>query len=321
MNIHDIAEQAGVSKGTVSKYLNKSGYVGKATAARIQAVIDRHHYAPSKLAQALSRGGSLKLVGLICYDVCDLYYAECASVLERRLREAGFEMILSCTGRSAKAVREAVDSLARKNVDALIFIGSVFMEESGVIASAAKKRPCFLINANLPAENVYCCYCDDGEAVEAASREVLASGRKRLLYLYDAETYGAETKIRGFLRAVPDRNAVVRCGGNFSELLGSLPGLLAERRPDALLCSNDLIAAAAVRAAGLSGLRVPDDLAVIGHNDSLLAEASSPSLTSIDNKVERLSEITADNLVCRFGGKPFEKEIRVGWTLTRRESF
>lgn len=321
MNIQEIAERAGVSKGTVSKYLNRSGYVGKATAARIQAVVDETHYAPSRLAQALSTGGSLKLVGLICYDVCDLYYAKCASVLERRLREAGFEMILSCTGRSAKAVRSAVDSLARKNVDALIFIGSVFMEERGVIEDAAKRCPCFLINANLPAENVYSCYCDDGAAVQNAAECLLAAGRKQLLYLYDAETYGAETKIRGFLRALPDRGAAVKCGGDFSEMLAVLPRILSERKPDALLCSNDLIAAAAVRAAAMLGLRIPDDLAVVGHNNSVLSETCSPTVTSIDNRVEQLSELTADNLVKRFQNQPFDSEIRVDAELVRRESF
>lgn len=321
MNIQEIAERAGVSKGTVSKYLNKSGYVGKATAARIQAVVDETHYAPSRLAQALSTGGSLKLVGLICYDICDLYYAKCASILEKRLRQAGFEMILSCTGRSAKEVRSAVDSLARKNVDALIFIGSVFMEESGVIAEAAKRCPCFLINANLPAENVYSCYCDDGAAVQSAAEQLLAAGRKKLLYLYDAETYGAETKIRGFLRAVSDRNAAIKCGGEFSEILASFPRVCTEYRPDAVLCSNDLIAAAAVRSAAALGLRIPEDLAVVGHNNSVLSETCSPTVTSIDNKVEQLSELTADNLIKRFQNEPFDRKIRVEATLVRRESF
>ncbi len=214
-----------------------------------------------------------------------------------------------------------MDSLARKNVDALIFIGSVFMEERGVIEDAAKRCPCFLINANLPAENVYSCYCDDGAAVQNAAECLLAAGRKKLLYLYDAETYGAETKIRGFLRALPDRRAAVKCGGDFSEMLAVLPRILSERKPDALLCSNDLIAAAAVRAAAMLGLRIPDDLAVVGHNNSVLSETCSPTVTSIDNRVEQLSELTADNLVKRFQNQPFDSEIRVDAELVRRESF
>ena len=140
MNILDVAAKAGVSKATVSKYLNGTGYVSDAAATRIRAAIDESGYRPNPLARALSCGESLKLVGLICYDIADLYYAQCAAAIESRLRAAGFEMILACTGRSTDTFDAAVESLLRKNVDALLFIGAVFAGQAERILAAAETQ-------------------------------------------------------------------------------------------------------------------------------------------------------------------------------------
>lgn len=83
MNIYDIAKKAGVSIATVSRAINNSGYVGKATKQKILAVIQDENYYPSRTAQNLSTGAPLKLVGIVCYNIEDMYYAKAVAVLER----------------------------------------------------------------------------------------------------------------------------------------------------------------------------------------------------------------------------------------------
>ena len=79
--------------------------------------------------------------------------------------------------------------------------------------------------------------------------------------------------------------------------------------------------AAALKAAQKLGLRVPEDLAVVGHNDCFLTRVCTPTLTSIDSRGEFLAQTAAENLVRFFEGKPFEKKVRADWKLVRRESF
>lgn len=321
MNILDVAAKAGVSKATVSKYLNGSGYVSDAAAARIRAAIEESGYRPNPLARALSCGESLKLVGLICYDIADLYYAQCAAAIESRLRAAGFEMILACTGRSTDTFDAAVESLLRKNVDALLFIGAVFAGQAERIFNAAKRVPCFLLNIDLEGENIFCCYCDDGAAVQGAARALKENGRQNPLYLYGAKTYGAEEKMRGFLQIFPEKERLVCCGTTLEQQVSHCEEILRQYRPDALLCADDALAAAALKAAQRLGLRVPEDTAIVGHNDGILARTCTPALSSLDNRGGFLAQKTAENLVRYFEGKPFEKTVRADWKLVRRESF
>ena len=322
MNIYDVAKSAGVSTATVSRYLNRSGYVGKNTAARIQQAIDASGYRISALAQKLSKGDSLKLIGLVCYDIEDLYYAKCASVLEKRLSAAGYEIILSNTGKSVDKGHAVVDSLLRKKVDALIFIGSVFMDGTGsLLSEAAKSTPCFLINARFDRDNVYSAYCDDEKATAEAARRMLESGRERVFYVRGADTYGARTKIRGFLQAVPDPARVLCCGETFDEVEKGFAALYQTHRPDGILCSDDGIAAGILKGAQALGISVPQELALVGHNDSLLSRTSTPALSSIDNRVETLSQITADNIVALFHGDPIRKCVEAEFRLVRRQTF
>lgn len=321
MNILDVAAKAGVSKATVSKYLNGTGYVSDAAAARIRAAIEESGYRPNPLARALSCGESLKLVGLICYDIADLYYAQCAAAIESRLRAAGFEMVLACTGRSTDTFDAAVESLLRKNVDALLFIGAVFAGQAERILAAAGRVPCFLLNIDLDGENIFCCYCDDGAAVRSAAQTLKESGRQNPLYLYGAKTCSAEQKMRGFSQVFAEKERLVCGGTSFGQHVSRCEEILQKYRPDALLCADDMLAAAALKAAQKLGLRVPEDLAVVGHNDCFLTRTCTPTLSSIDSRGEFLAQTTAENLVRFFEGKPFEKKVRANWKLVRRESF
>jgi len=321
LNIYDIAKEAGVSTATVSRYLNGSGYVGKSTAKRLADVIGAANYAPSAAAKALSTGTSLRLVGIVCYNIDDMYYAKSVSVLEKALRQSGYEIILSCTGKSLEEKQKAISVLLSKGVDAIIFVGSVFMDGSGkLVEGAAKSVSCFIINAVVEGDNIYCAYCDDRAAVREAALAMLKEGCKNLLFLYDVETYGSESKREGFLSAVQSGKALM-LPEDYDRAAEEIQSVLAEFSPDGIICSNDVLAAAALAAARRNGVSVPGQLKIVGHNNSLLAKCSFPALTSIDNGVEKLSAVTAENIARLFRGEKIEKIFKTEYELVRRESF
>lgn len=328
VNIYDIAKKAGVSSATVSRYINKSGYVGKKTAEKIAAAIEFDHYVPNPIAQNLSRNTSFRLVGLICCDIEDLYYARAISVLEKQLKKNDYEIILSCSGTDVEEKKRCIDMLISKNVEAIIFIGSVFMERSAkIIRDAAKKVPCFIINAELTGENVYCVYADERTATETAVTEMINSGKNSPVFLYDVETYGSKMKSDGFRDALAkagkeiSKELFIRCETSLNSAEEAVLALLKEKKCDAVLCSNDLLACGVLSAARKLGISVPEGLAVIGHNNSVIASLTSPLLSSIDNKVTELSEFTAQNIVNLFSGKQTVKNKKIPFELVRRESF
>ena len=321
MNIYDIAEKANVSIATVSRYINKSGYVGKKTAEKIEAVISRVGYTPSAAAKSLSTGNSFKLIGLVCCNIDDLYYAKSVSVLEKRLKIYGYDIILSCTGESIEEKETSINMLLSKNVDAIIFIGSVFMDGSGaLLKKTAKHVPCFIINALISGENIYCAYCDDRAAVKETTLKLINKGAKKLAFLYDAETYGSEKKRLGFSDACPN-GRVEKIPPDFSQAEEAFERLYKDFAPDGVICANDVLAAAVLKKAAELGASVPKDLKIVGHNNSLISACTAPSLTSIDNGAETLSEITADNLLKLFSGEKFDAAIKIDYKLIERESF
>ena len=320
MTIYDIAAKAGVSTATVSRYLNGKGYVGKASAERIDAVVKEYGYKPSGIAKMLSSGEKLRLIGVVCRDVEDPYYSRAVSIIERRLREKDYEILLGCAGETAEEKKAAVATLMGKSAEAVIFIGSVFMDGEGeLIRETAVRLPCFVINADVRGDNVYCAYCDDCEAVKQCVGLLKAEGRERLLYLHDVDTYGSARKLAGYRAGGGVHTA--RVPRDFDSITEVFPALYGTFRPDAVLCSNDVVAAAVLKSCRSSGIRVPDELAVVGHNNSMLAKCTGPELTSIDNGVDVLSRVTADNVISLFSGSPFDENFRIDFKIARRESF
>lgn len=320
MNIYDIAKKTGVSTATVSRYLNGSGYVGKKTRERIAEVIAESGYTPSGFARSLSRGEKMKLFGVIVYRINDLYYAGCAAVLEKALRTAGYEMMLGCAENTETAVAAVTESLIKKNADALIYIGSAFTETAPYItAHIAPRIPCFFINAAVTGNNVFSAFCDDEKATASAAA-ILAAQRKRPIYLYDREIYGTARKRKGFLSVFPEAGVYLIDDGEPSSRK-KLAAILRETDADAIMAANDTLAAIAIRAAHDIGRRVPEDIAVIGHDNSFISELTIPALTSIDNGGEKLAAETAKKILSFFQGEKFTAETEIEAVLKRRESF
>ncbi|MDD4003334.1 MAG: LacI family DNA-binding transcriptional regulator [Clostridia bacterium] len=325
MNIYDIAKKAGVSIATVSRAINNSGYVGKATRQKILTVIQDENYYPSRTAQNLSNGAPLKLVGIVCYNIEDMYYTKAVAVLERELSICGYDIILSCTGESRQQMQKSVDMLITKKADAIIFIGSVFAGKSeSVIQNAAKHLPVFIINAQVYGKNIHCAYCDESLTIRECVKHLFNLGRQKLLFVYDVDTYGSNKKLCGFNSAVREfcisNSSVIKCGADLNIISQVIQKHLSENDTDSVICANDLLAAAALTAAAKLGIAVPEKLSVIGYNNSLIACCTSPRLTSLENNVQKLAEFTAKNINSYFTDGKAQTDYKTDFKLIIRET-
>lgn len=331
INIYDVAKMAGVSTATVSRVVNGSSKVSDKTKARVLQVMEDIGYTPNIFARGLGLN-SMRTIGIICPYIEDNYMARAVSFLEKNLNTHGYDCILGCSGERQENKEKYTDLLLSKRIDALILVGSTYAgtgkhsQEVDYIRAAAGKVPVIIINGYVQGENVFCICADDfGVAYEATSA-LLKSDRKKVLFLCDSNSYSGNQKRAGYEKALGDAGYPVR-----GELVFYSKHSIHETKEllllhknlsfDGVLATDDYLAVAALKYAKVKGLRVPDELSVVGFNNSELAVCCEPELTSVDNKTEELCTLAVENLLSLLekGEQPTQK-ILVPCEIVKRSS-
>jgi len=328
MNIYDVSEKAGVSIATVSRVLNGNPNVSDKTRSRVLKVMDELGYTPNVFARGLGLG-TIQTIGIMCSDSSDPYLAHAIYYLERGLKNNGYDSILCCTGSSLDNKRQYFDLLRSKKVDAIILAGSKFIEpklrDNAYILDAARELPIMLVNGYLEGDNIYSTLCDDRMATYQAASQLLQSGCRDILYLFTSHSYSGSCKLKGYQDALLGRGFSVQ-----EEYIHQCPkDVLAARelmlslhesglRFDAVLTSDDTLAVGAVKYAHITGRNIPDDLSIVGYNNSSYAVCTDPELTSIDSKVEALCTTTINTLMGVFNGGNVPGRTTIAADLIKR---
>ena len=181
----------------------------------------------------------------------------------------------------------------------------------------------FLINGKIAGENVYCVYSTDEESTYEAVSRLIESGREQILFLSDSHSYSANRKLEGYERALREHGLPV---------LGELKlyaknqvhyvrDILLARRAlvfDAVFATDDGMAVGAAKYAHARGMEIPQELSIIGYNNSELSVCCEPELTTVDNTGEKLCNITVDNMMKVLKGEQVPQEVPVKCVLVKR---
>ena len=320
INIYDIAEMAKVSIATVSRVVNGSDKVSEKTRKKVMAVIEEVGYTPNVFAQGLGLN-TMHTVGILVPSISDLYMSNAVYYLQERLRGYGYDCILSCSGFEPEGKKRHVNMLLSKHVDGLILVGSTYagngehVQDTDYIREAAEHVPVFVINGNVQGENVYCTVNDDVRAMYDVTSKLIESGRERIVFLTDSLSYSAIKKRKGYEQALEDHGIPLRpeLEMHVVNQMHAVRDQLRECRTpfDAVVAANDEIAIGALKYAVMKGLRVPEDLSVVGYNNCNIALACEPELTSIDNHVEKGCTLTVDRLIAVIENKGDAPEHKV----------
>ncbi len=329
ITIYDISKKAGVSIATVSRVLNGSSAVKPKTRDKVMAIIEEYGYKPNAFARGLGLN-SMKTIGILCADSSDLYLAKAVYYIEENLRKNGYNSILCCTGFLQEDRESSINLLLSQHVDSIILIGSQYIGENAkqnqYIIDASKKTPIMLLNGELNGENIYSIVCDDKKAVLDATKKVLSTGVKSILYLHSSETFSEKKKLKGFLdacskmgvlkysskEAAKDVKAqlysVMKYSGSHEDIENVKETLhtgISENKLkiDAIVCSQDFLAVGAMKYASANNIKVPDELQIVGYNDSVLTMCTEPSLSSINNKLETMCSKLIDVLISVLSGE------------------
>lgn len=299
MTIYDISKKAGVSIATVSRVLNGSDKVRPSTKKKVMDIIEKYDYAPNAFARGMGLH-SLKTIGILCADSSDLFLAKAVYYLEQELQANGYESLLCCTGYNQEIKKSYLNLILSKKVDGIILVGSNFIgtteEENQYMKDASAQVPIMLLNAAFDYPNVYSTLCDDYTTMFDAASSMLNAGIRDILYIYNSCSYSGIKKLNGFKDAMQEQNVT-----DYERLIHYYEGdpqqhsdvscfveRIAKEGPafHGIIASEDSLAIGSIKYAQKAGISIPDDLSVVGYNNSILTTCCTPELTSIDNRLE-----------------------------------
>ncbi|MDY3920270.1 MAG: LacI family DNA-binding transcriptional regulator [Candidatus Limivivens sp.] len=329
MNIYDISQKSGVSIATVSRVLNNSKNVSEKTRRKVLAVMEEEDYQPNAFARGLMLN-TMQTIGLLCSDSSDPYLGRAISFLEQGLRGHSYDSLLCCTGYDSIQKEKCTDMLLSRHVDALIFIGSNFIErtddKNAYLYRAASQVPVIILNGYLKGTNIYSVLCDDVEASYSAARRFFKSGFRHPVFLSRSSSFSGVRKQTGFEKACqeagfpPGPDQLLQSSGPLKEVCDMLARHYQTAPFDALLATDDELAVGALKFAQKAGLSVPKDLAVVGYNNSLLSICCEPELTSIDNRLEYLCSTSVTLLMNLMAGKKVPEKTEISAELVLRST-
>lgn len=328
MNIYDVSQKAGVSIATVSRVINGNPNVSDRTKQKVMEVMKDIGYTPNVFARGLGLN-TMQTIGIMCSDSSDTFLANAVYYLEQNLRKNGYDSFLCCTGYELHTKQKYLKLLLSKRVDAIIMVGSSFLEstkkDNSYIIEAAEEIPVMLINGYLNHPRIYCTLCDDHQAVYDSVSKLINQGRKRILYLYNTKSYSGLQKLTGYKAAITahelplDENLMQMCPNNLNEVNKLLHSLAKEGLTyDAVVTAEDLLAIGAIKFTKEAGYSIPKDISIIGYNNSLLSTCCDPELTSIDNHVETLCISTISTLMRVLGGNDVPNKTTISNDLIVR---
>jgi DNA-binding LacI/PurR family transcriptional regulator len=289
VTMHDVARRAGVSVKTVSNVVNGYPYLRPATKERVEAAIAELGYQLNVAARNL-RQGRTGMIGLAVPELSQPYFAELADMVIQAGEELGVTVLIEQTGAERDRELEVLHGKRRQMTDGLIFSPLALGEEDR--AEISVQYPLVLLGERIfhgPADHVTMANEEGGYA---ATRYLLDLGRRRIAVLgaHPGEGLGsAPLRIAGYERAIVEAGldldpALIVPGGLWHRATGAeaMSGLLgAGTAVDAVFGLNDALALGALRVLTAHGVRVPDDVAVIGFDDVDDAQYSTPSLSSV----------------------------------------
>lgn len=291
--LKDIARDLGVSVITVSKVLRNHPDIGEVTRERVLKRMRELNYQPNLAARALVTGKTF-CVGLIVPDLVHPFFAQVAKGLSGCLRRQQYGLLLASSEEDPELERQEIEHMLARRVDALI-VASAQPTANSFVEVESRRIPYVLIDRRFKGLDANFIGIDDLVAGEMAAEHLISIGCRRIAHIRGPEVSTAEGRFAGYQRALlrhgleASADLVVREGT--SDESGDLSGRQAMKKllrlsplPDAVFCYNDPVAMGAMEAILEAGLRIPEDIALIGCGNVLYASSLRIPLSTIDQK-------------------------------------
>lgn len=311
--IREVARLANVSVATVSRVMNGVA-VTPANKAAVLAAVQQLDYRPNVFARSLAtnRSGS---IGVVVNEVTGLFYGGIVQGIESVVEQHGMHLMVSSGHRDANREREVVESLTQSRVDALILLISA-TSDYDLIELANRDRPLVVIGRHIAELSEQCVFVDNVHGGYIATRYLIEQGHTRIAHLTgNLSMKDGRDRLDGYKSALRDAgidfDEALVVEGEFVEAGGHRGVQRLLRRGtafSAVFAANDQSAAGALLALKEAGLKVPDDVSVVGYDDVLLARYVSPALTTVGQPFVEMGR-SAARLALSAIGVPYPSRI------------
>lgn len=323
VTIFDVAKEAGVSKSTVSRVLNNDPKVKSETRIAVNEAIERLQYTPSYVAQAI-RTGKTKTLALIVPEYTNIFYAEMFRGVEDVALKYGYMVLVCNTERHFAAEKDYIDSLLKRSIDGIVY--NSYKADNSMekyLHSISREIPIVYMNkVGNEDSDVACVYTDGFESTRKAVHYLYNQGKEKIGYVRNSEDISViEDRYQGFLQGLKD------CGLRFEEkwtyrvLRENEPDYVKlgrdaakyyislGERPEAIMTAIDMIGIGCIKEFNETGVKIPEQISLIGFDNISLSNLIEPSLTTISQPIRKMGQCAAEIIIAQLNGKEIKKRV------------
>ena len=323
----DIAKGLNVSVVTVSKVLRNKGKISAATRKRVLQRAKELNYHTNWIARSLVTRRTFT-IGLLLPDFTHPFFAEVAKAVAETVRPQGYHVIISYFEENPELERNEADSLMARQVDGLIAASAQSSAEffDGILE---RKVPLVLIDRPIPGVQASFVGADNEAIGKLATNHLIAQGCTRIAHLRGPKIGIAAARLAGYRHALQKHDLPVAprfiVGARYADSSGysAMRKLLqAQPYPDGVFCYNDPVAIGAIKAILEEGLKIPQDIAVVGAGNVHYSDVLAVPLTTIDQGTKQIGRQAAELLMEQIGAKrrPRPRKVLIAPKLVERES-
>lgn len=328
VTMKDISKIAMVSIATVSAVINKSAYVSPELAERVNKAIEELNYRPNAIARSLKMNSTLT-IGVIISDIANPYYAAMIKGMDDAAIKKNFSLILCNTSNDHDRFLNYLKLLMEKRVDGLLLASISHQDDLQRVERTGIKY--VLLNRKPPAYDRNFVGVNNPLTSELSVKHLVSQGKKRIAYFAgDLQTSTARERWEGFVSGMRQNGLQIDDSlmfqGDYTQESGytNVKKMLSEVNvlPDAICAASDLVAFGAIKALRESGIRVPDDIAVIGNDNNPFSENFIVPLSTIDHPTYQMGKLSMEFMLQMIEGKDEgqNRQIILTPSLVVRES-
>lgn len=325
--LQNIADQVGVTKMTVSRYLRDPEKVSEAVGAKIAQAVEELGYVPNRAPDILSKAKSYS-IGVLVPSLTNQVFDEVLRGIESVIEPHGYQAMLAHYGYSKRAEEKRIETLLSYNVDGMILSESYHTERAKRMLKATGIPVVEIMDsASEPLQQAV--GFDNTKASSEITNLLISKGRKNIVYLAARMDERTKQKIKGFEQAVKEAGLepkVVSTKKASSYTIGAELTQIAREKYsqiDAIYCTNDDLAIGAMFECLRQGLKIPEDISIVGFHGHNITSVVSPTLATVITPREEMGKIAAEQLLKRImlPNEPIsEKIIELDTTISIGES-
>ena len=311
-SLKDLAQELGVSIATVSRALRSSPEIGQDMQMKVKELAKRRNYRPNPFAQSL-RKEAPRVIGVVVPNLVTHYYAAVLDGIEDEARKAGYSVISANTHEDTDTEIRAIDNFISLHVEGIIACLSQNTTDYSHFEEIANMGiPLVFFGRTCLTDRFSCVTANGDEAAFKATQHLIDTGSRRIAFIGGPNHLDmVKRRKHGYLEAlrenrIPiDRNLVACEKIDYEWALETTTNLLQQaERPDAILAFNDIITFAAFTAIKQQGLRIPEDVALIGFTDDVHAQYVTPRMSAIEDQSHLMGQTACQLLLKTINGDP-----------------